>query len=72
MSTADKLIRVYPEDAQRLEEIRRALVMQAGGAHRSIADAVHELVTTPSAWAIRDSKPVTPAGLPESSPPCGA
>ena len=57
MSTANKLIRVYPEDAQRLEEIRRALVMQAGGAHRTIADAVHELVTTPSAWAVKNSRP---------------
>ena len=56
-----KVIRIYDEDAQRLEEIRRALVMQAGGAHRSIADAVHELVTTPSAWAIGGSRPVAPA-----------
>jgi len=39
-----KVIRIYDEDAQRLEEIRRALVMEAGGARRSIADAVRAVM----------------------------
>jgi hypothetical protein len=39
-------IRVYREDAQRLEEIRRALVVQSGGAHRTTADAQREAMAT--------------------------
>lgn len=38
------MIRAYPEDAQRLEEIRRALVLRDGGATRTTADAVHAVL----------------------------
>jgi hypothetical protein len=60
-STAENttVIRVFRGDAQRLEEIRRALVVQAGGAHQTAADALHEVMKT-GPYANRPAAKATP------------
>ena len=40
-TVADKLVRLYQEDAEWLENVRRALVMESSGANVSLAAAFH-------------------------------